>query len=260
MGNITTEKRPLTSVQIKWIACAFMLCDHIDVVFGLGNEMMRLIGRLAFPLFVFLLVEGFTYTRSRARYAARLFVFALISEIPFDMAFRLSPAEIRYGIFQTPLKQNVMWTLLLGFAYMWIAEQVDRILRLLREKHCHSVGAFVGEKPFAMVLPVLLTIPVLASLFYIAEWMKTDYHGYGVTAVALCFWIKKWGFPVWLMPVATAAVCMTNPLWNTEQYAALSAVFLLLYGGKKGQGMPKYFFYAFYPAHLMILAIIKCST
>lgn len=129
----------LSGSTLKWIAIVTMLIDHIGaVLFENGfikayNQQlsgafsysvthavwyadiwMRRIGRVAFPIFCFLLVEGFFHTSNRKKYALRLGIFALVSEVPFDLAFRSSILEFTY--------QNVMVTLFIGFLTIWAME------------------------------------------------------------------------------------------------------------------------------------------
>lgn len=129
----------LSGSTLKWIAIVTMLIDHIGaVLFENGfieaynrqlqgafsysvthtiwyfDIWMRRVGRVAFPIFCFLLVEGFFHTSNRKKYAIRLGIFALVSEIPFDLAFRSSILEFTY--------QNVMFTLLIGFLTIWAME------------------------------------------------------------------------------------------------------------------------------------------
>lgn len=226
-----------------------MLADHVGGVFLPQYPLLRIVGRISFPLFIFFLVEGFTHTKSRTRYFLRLLVFALLSEIPFDMAFRLSADEIRSGMFTTFEKQNVMWTLLFGFLFMAAYEGIE--------------GALSDDgRPMDLVhllLPLILSSPVLVLAICGAEWMKTDYHGYGVAAIAACFLLKQWCAPVWLSPAPVAFILQTNPAWETEGYAAFALPVLFFYNGTKGRNLPKYFFYAFYPVHLLLLAAAKAA-
>lgn len=138
----------LSGSTLKWIAIITMLIDHIGAVIlekgaiGAYNQQLstalsyeatfqlfqidhiiRQIGRVAFPIFCFLLVEGFYHTSNRKKYALRLTLFALLSEIPFDIALNGAILEFSY--------QNVMVTMLLGFLTMWAMETV-------RQKILHS--------------------------------------------------------------------------------------------------------------------------
>ncbi len=242
----------VTTAEIKWIALLTMLIDHFGVVVWPQIEIFRIIGRISFPLYIFLLVEGFYHTKSRKRYFFRLLLLAVISEIPFDMGLLLSAGDIRYGIVTQPARQNVMWTLLLGFIYMAFYEIVEsRLYRSFANKKMPPFPAW--EKGAAF----LASLPAAIFLIAIAEVAVTDYHGYGVVAIAACYLVKKWGGPYWLMLVAAAVVLQINPKWHTELAAVISAPMLMYYNGQKGRGLSKLFFYASYPGHLLLLAGIK---
>lgn len=111
------ERKGLSQEGLKLIACLTMLIDHIGAVFVPGYYLyysMRIIGRIAFPIYCFLLAEGFHYTRSPGKYALRLTIGMVLSEIPFDLALegRLTLAY-----------QSVMVTLLLGLLAAWAMEK-----------------------------------------------------------------------------------------------------------------------------------------
>jgi hypothetical protein len=132
------NENELSGSGLKIIAMISMLTDHIAACIierymdsaGIALEfmtpngsvnliyiiyfVMRLIGRLAFPIYIFLLVEGFLHTRSRVKYLVRLLIFALVSEIPFDVAFQLEPCEVKSGSLFEFTYQNVFFTLALG--------------------------------------------------------------------------------------------------------------------------------------------------
>ncbi|MEG1773614.1 MAG: TraX family protein, partial [Oscillospiraceae bacterium] len=116
-------RRGLSGFSLKLIALASMTVDHAGVVLFEQLEWMRMVGRLAFPIYAFLLVEGFVHTRHRGRYCLRLGMFALLSEWPFDLAV-FGGADMR--------GQNVFFTLLLGVLMLWGCERFSgaRGLRL----------------------------------------------------------------------------------------------------------------------------------
>ena len=118
---MNVKQQGISGYWLKVIAVVSMLIDHTSAVIleqipGLENPafLMRIIGRAAFPIYCFLLVEGFYHTRSRAKYAGRLFLFALISEVPFDLAF-----SRRMWDFSS---SNVFFTLLFGLLVIWGVE------------------------------------------------------------------------------------------------------------------------------------------
>ena len=104
----------ITSYQLKWIAIVTMLIDHIGAVLFPGEMILRYVGRISFPIFCFLLTEGVRYTRDIRMYMLRLGGFAILSEIPYDLAFHGRVVDPRY--------QNVFFTLLLGVILTYLLE------------------------------------------------------------------------------------------------------------------------------------------
>ena len=209
----------MNSFQLKVIAVITMLIDHIGAVLVPGMLWMRYVGRIAFPVFCCLLVEGFYHTRNVKRYLFRLLLFALISEIPYDLAF--------YHTVWYPAKQNVFFTLAIGLGFLWFWD---------RER----------EPVFKAGLLVIA--------IWLAEILHTDYHGYGVLLIIM-FQIIRQRNKIWMI------VCgLWNFLWkSTIQYAGLLSIpIIALYNGERGNRM-KYFFYVFYPVHLIMLYLIKCN-
>lgn len=229
----------LSGSTLKWIALLTMLTDHIGAVIlecgiiqsynqhlstALSYEasllayqtdrVLRQIGRIAFPIFCFLLVEGFFHTSNRKKYALRLFLFALVSEIPFDLCFRGTVLEFSY--------QNVMFTLLLGLLTIWGMEKI-------RQTH-----------------PTLCLIPAFLGL--LAGYLfHADYNWKGIVLILVLYLFYYYPLE------KTIAGCLAL-LW--EPVACLAFIPINLYNFQKGQGM-KYFFYLFYPAHLLLLYLIR---
>ena len=95
-----------TSASLHILAMALMLCDHLWGTVVPGNDWLNCIGRLAFPIFAFMIVEGYFHTRSVKKYMLRMLVFAVVSEIPFNL---MAGGRIFY-----PIHQNVLWTFLIA--------------------------------------------------------------------------------------------------------------------------------------------------
>jgi len=239
------KTRGITGTTLKIIAIVTMLIDHvgaaiIEKIINFENlstdalmsgnvnsnilnlfytdSVLRLIGRIAFPIFCFLLVEGFLHTRDIKKYALRLFVFALISEIPFDLAFSGNIFSLEY--------QNVFFTLLIGLLTIWGIKLVSR---------------------YDKIKKLILSVVIVALGMVIAKYMKTDYGSFGVAAIVLLY------------------VCSSNRklqcilgaiIFSWEVTAILSFVIIYFYNGERGIKLNKYLFYAFYPAHILILYFI----
>ncbi len=240
-------EKGLTGSMLKWIAIVTMTVDHIGAViltrvllnrpFNQGlweryNEqgayvllydtmrVFRAVGRLAFPIFCFLLVEGFLHTRGRKKYLCRLFVCAVLSEIPFDFAF--SAVMINWGY------QNVMWTLLIGMITMWMCEEVQKKFVNRKVQLMVGNGVCVGA---GMIL---------------AQAMNTDYGAKGIACIMVLYFFRNNK----MLQMYMGALSF---VW--EYFAMISFVFLSKYNGKRGSQM-KTFFYLFYPVHLIVLYMV----
>ena len=315
------EKKGISGSTVKIVAVAAMLIDHIaaavltrqviangylDAVRGTENQIiswlsenavlyygmtiMRMIGRLGFPIFCFLLVEGFQRSRNVRKYALRLGIFALISDIPFDLA--ITGRFFHWGY------QNVYFTLLLGllamcgFAYFErcgqdAEKELPGVLRMfLTVTGALAPAAFVvvwmaapsgyesgrdlvvtvgvvcavtvlalalygGKKGLRHMQTVCADITVLAAMMFMAEYLRTDYGGMGVLTIAVMYKFRKHKV------AAMLAGCAVLSLMSVSEVPAfLAAVPIALYNGKRGLKM-KYFFYAFYPVHLLLLYIVS---
>lgn len=201
--------------MLKILAMIIMIIDHLGAILFPEHTWMRIIGRLAFPIFAFFIAEGFAYTKNIKKYIFRMAVFALITEPIFDLAFagRLTWAN-----------QNVMFTFLFAIVGMYFASRQN------------SVAGYV--------------IIVLAGL--LAEICGTDYGCFGVLLVYVYHIMQK----EYVKKHISAAVLLVVGAEGIQRYAVLSTLPLILYNGKKGINL-KYLFYAFYPAHLLILFVIK---
>lgn len=207
-----------SSFQLKWIAIITMLIDHVGAVLFPFEIWFRVVGRIAFPIFCFLIVEGFFHTRDVRRYMLRLGIFALISEVPYDLAFS--------GVALADSRQNVFFTLLLGVVLMYLLEQTE------------SIPIKVGE--------ILLII-------YAADFLRTDYSGRGIILILVYYFFREKR----VLSVGAGAAWNLLYGWGQVQcYGVLAAPFLALYNGRRGPKI-KYFFYVFYPAHLMVLYVLQ---
>ena len=227
--------RGLSGSTLKLIAVVTMLIDHIGATVILrlllsgpqppelhaAYSIMRDIGRIAFPIYCFLLVEGFMRTRSRWRYAVRLGAFALISEIPFDLAFNSRVLEFGY--------QNVFFTLTIAFFTIWAMH-------------------FVTEKrEWHLLLRVALWVPIGFAGMMLAWLMQTDYDAKGVLCVIALYVFRN---VRWYQIIAG---CLAFGWF--EPPALLAFIPIAFYNGSRGWKI-KYLFYLFYPVHLLVLYLI----
>lgn len=245
MGNLT-ETAPvgkgITGSTLKMIAIVTMFIDHTAAVIlermlymqGFTSQttytvywIMRLIGRLGFPIFCFLLIEGFCHTRNVKKYAWRLFLFALLSEIPFDLGFIGRMFDEQY--------QNVFFTLFIGLIVL--------------------IGfRFVEEKmKQSRVLSAVFDFLILAAGMYAADWLMTDYGGMGVLTIAAMYLFRKNK----VLEAGIGCGVLTAMSLN-EVTSFLVLLPIKRYNGRRGWNL-KWFFYIFYPVHILLLYLIACA-
>ncbi len=301
------RKKGISGSTVKIIAVAAMLIDHIAAVVMMrqilergfleiansGNlteltdwlmenavlfytyQLMRYIGRLGFPIFCFLLVEGFQRTRDVRKYALRMGAFALISEIPFDLANAGKAFNMGY--------QNVYFTLLFGLLALCCIKYVTdhelpkavRILfnitgvlspaayLMMATRDLFSAGLVgvlatgvalliyrkVKGGPQAQLFCAKLT--VLVFWMCVADIVKTDYAGMGVLTIGVMYLYRQ------RKVIAMLAGCIVLTLMSLSEITAFFTLIpIALYNGSRGLKM-KYFFYAFYPVHLLLLYLVS---
>lgn len=222
----------ISADALKWIALLTMLCDHAGAVLFAQYPVMRLIGRTAFPLFVWLLVEGFFHTSSRKKYLGRMAFFALVSELPFDLALYGRPD--RQG-------QNVFFTLSISLVMLVFLERAMDACQRRRQ---------AGEKAF---LQTLAAVGTVAAAMAAAGLFCVDYGGSGPLLAALFYCYKRKGSPG--LAVSFLIFCLSMGLLTAmvEIFGIVSVPLIARYNGKRtGRGRGR-LFYLFYPLHLLIL-------
>ena len=225
----------LTQEHLKLLACLLMLIDHIgflNLVPGYYTE-LRTIGRLAFPVFCFLLCEGFLHTHNRSKYMLRLAIGAVLSEIPFNL---LVSGQVFYIY-----KQSVMITLLLAFCMAMLMEKTDKT-----------------------PLKILLIVP----FYLLADLLNTDYGGAGVLMVAIFLLTEKlplkllWQTGLLLLSqffVSSWKLTFFGISFPIQVFAVFAMVPIALYSGKKTTHSRtlQWAFYLFYPVHMAILWFLR---
>lgn len=247
----------MSSRSLRILAVCSMFIDHAAHIFlkSFSKEwyIFRGFGRIAFPIFCYLIVEGYVHTRSLPKYMGRLALFALISEIPFDLAFRGKAFDNG--------KCSVFVTLLLGLTAIASAGTVVKtILKKLKaaDSLCESV-----------YMQTLCALPVIVCCVRAAEKLHSDYGGAGVVMIYVLYLFreKKPMAFIALALVNSFALCMSIvpaagffgswgvTMNKTIQWAApLACLPLGFYNGKNGNmSKIRYLFYIFYPAHLLLL-------
>ncbi|GEM_PF-631236 len=249
------EKKSLqiNAAELKWIAICLMALNHacvgltdIGVKSYFVNDASWYLSRVAFLIFAYQIAEGMHYTRNRKKYIAYIFLFAIISEIPFDLCFSSAAFDVA--------NQNVLWTLGMAAGAIALAEK------------------WTGK-------PIWFLLTTLGAMI-LCTWLCTDYSALGVvtvvsfyyfrnnkikqlriTAILFCvFCVTDYLHSYAILGTTVADTLANDGFWYLvclELHGLLAWPLLKLYNGQKGKNISKWFFYIFYPGH-MLLTYLLC--
>ncbi len=236
----------LSSAALHILAMCFMLCDHLWATVIPGNQWLTCIGRLTYPIYAFMIVEGYVHTSNFRRYAKRLLLFALISEIPFNLMYS--------GSIISPFHQNGLWTLLMGLLAVHFNEKARQSGKLWRR--------------------ILIGALTLLFGYVLGFVLMTDYYGAGVLMVMAFYFFRgrKWWalagqfLSLWYLntEVLGGLVFEFTLLGHSfslhqQSLALLALIPIWLYRGRQGHHSKafQYFCYAFYPVHMLLLHLLR---
>ena len=244
--NVTgSGKMDLSAAALHILAMTFMLMDHLWATLLPAQEWLTCVGRIAFPIFAFMAVEGYFHTHNLKKYLLRMLIFAMISEVPFDLMYG--------GTWFYPVHQNVIWTLMMGLVGIHLMETV-------RKK----------KRTFVYIL-VSAIVVILGGL--LGTLSMVDYYGIGVLTVFIFYFFRgrKWWCLLgqilalyWVNVEMLGGLMYPIRLFGMEfelcqQGLALLALLpIWLYRGRQGyHSKPfQYFCYAFYPVHMLVIVLV----
>lgn len=238
------HNRTLTSAGLHVLAMVLMLGDHAAYLLPSAWNWLHFTGRLAFPIFAFLLVEGYCHTRNVRRYWLRLLLFAILSEVPFDL--------LAYGVVFYPFHQNVLWTFLITLP----------LLRLLEQ-------AKYQTRRWGTLLMGVLAV----SLGYVLGYLfMVDYYGEGVQMVLALYlfrgsrWWQRLGqlACLWYCNSVLGGLGWELTLLGREVFfpvqllAVLALPIVWCYRGQQGHHSKafRWLCYGFYPGHMILLWLL----
>ncbi len=224
MMSLFQKEISLSGDALKIIACITMLVDHVGRLFFPTEDIWVIIGRIAFPLFAFLIAVGFMHTKNVFSYMQRLFWFGIIAQIPHILLM------YHAGL---PYKFNILFTLLFGVIALYALTKKS----------------------------LWFSIALIATIGIIMQLGNFEYGAYGlVLIIANFFFLKHKKIGATLLAgvhVGYTYLLHSLHLFTLQIFGTLSIPFLFLYNGEKGTIVPRSFFYWFYPGHMIFLVIIK---
>lgn len=248
MGESIGKKKfnlELTSCALHFLAMALMVSDHLwATVIPWQADWMTILGRLAFPIFAFMTVEGFFHTKNLKKYMKRMFLFALLSEIPFNL--------MSGGSFINPFHQNVLWSFLLGLFLMHLNEKAKAKgklwIRILVGIGTVLLGTVVGM--LSMMDYMHYGIWMILTFYFLRGRKWWNYVGQFLLLAYINYSVRGLSYELTLFG---------NTVWFPQQcFAVLSLIPIWLYRGKQGphNKVLQYIYYGFYPVHILILGLI----
>ena len=245
MDTVQKPKFGLTNNQLKAIAMASMMLDHIGLLFFPTVAIFRILGRIAFPIFAYMIAEGCRYTKNRTKYLSLIAAMAL--------AFQLV-----YFVAMGSLYQGILVTFSLAIITIYAIEALCVTFQKLWQPLA-AIGALLFVAVFVFVLPKALAgtdfaldygiwgilIPVVSYFLPIQKWRISNLltpRQWRMTGVAVLLLIRAIYYTVF-----------PSPLGLIQWGSLLTVPLLFLYNGERGKANMKYVFYIFYPAHLVIL-------
>lgn len=240
------SKLQTTSFSLHIIAMVTMLCDHLWGTVIPGNDWLTCIGRISFPIFAFMIVEGYFHTKNLKKYVLRLLFFAVISEIPFNLAVG---SRLFY-----PIHQNVLWSFLISIGLIHLNEKAKQSNKILKRLIVGIISVILGY-----------LIGIISMVDY--------FHGGILTVLVFYFFRdKKW----WCYLVQFICLWYINTeilggfgyeiqmgantyFFLRQSLALLALIPIWLYKGEQGYHSKtlQLIYYAFYPVHLLILGLLK---
>ena len=213
----------LNSYHLKVIALVAMIIDHIGYVFFPEDLSYRIVGRIAFILYAFMLVEGFTNTMNFRKYVSKVLIWSLASEVPFDLAMHNSLFYLK--------EQNIFFSLLVGLIGMYFLDKYKR----------------------SLILQVLISVFILIS----AILLRVNYSWYGVGIILLFYFLKERNI-LKLIAAQLLSIYASFFLMWVQCFAFLGLIPIVLYNEQRGRKIGN-IYYSFYALHLALLYLIKIT-
>ncbi len=237
---IPQNLRFLTSNLLRILAVVLMTIDHLWASVVPGNQWMAYVGRLAFPIFAFMIAEGFVHTSNRKRYITRMLIFAVATEIPFNLFYIGSPIY--------PFHQNVLVTFVWALLGMSVIERFKRSMTLKNGLVSAGLFLLVGIGTFVSFPDYGFWGMMTAVMFYVAR----DFPFAFLFQIAAMYYINFVGIRGEMIPMSLFGFEFE---FAKQGIAIFSLIPIWLYSGKRGMKskVMQYGFYVYYPLHMLIL-------
>ncbi|MBO5179863.1 MAG: conjugal transfer protein TraX [Clostridia bacterium] len=209
----------MSSFALKIFAIIFMFIDHIGYVFFPAQNLFRIIGRLAFPIFSFQIGIGFKHTKNKEKHILLLLLFAIFSQIPFFLMCNLH--AISYTL-------NILFTFIFALIIIYCNDNIKSYF---------------------------IRIPLIVILILLTFYIKVDYGILGILLTVFLYYFSHNKYVTFI--ILTSFVILHYIINNSilQLYSLFSIIFIWLFNGQKGMDV-KWLFYIFYPLHMLLIFVV----
>ena len=230
MKNFWGLKKGINANTLKILALIFMTIDHIGVMLYPKIEVLRIIGRLSFPLFAFMIAEGCKYTKNRLKHFLLIFILGVICQVVFYIS-------------NNDIYQGILITFSLSILMIYAIDLAMRKNTFLT--YLLAVSTVIATALLNFMLPLAFK----KGQFYF------DYGFSGAMLAVLIYFFKDYRLKILITLIGCVFVSIESR-YNLQWWSLLSVLFLTFYNGKKGALNLKYLFYIYYPLHFVVLYAI----
>lgn len=236
----------MSSLVLKLIAAVSMLIDHAGLMLFDNMPIMRVIGRLAFPIYAYCIAEGFRYTRNRLRYFLQVFLLGLVCQIVYTIADRT-------------LYLGILIVFSISIIIMYFADCAKTASRGSVSSLNKVLTKLLGRSaPFSAdtdrTISYAFTAAAILGALLLSSFVSVDYGFFGIMLPVFTSLFEDKPRRLVMFSASLMALCIVMTETFPIQYWSLGAIpIIALYNGKPGKYRLKYFFYIFYPAHLAVL-------
>lgn len=244
MTNRNTDRFALSGNALKIIAALSMFIDHAGLILLPDVAVLRMIGRIAFPIYAFMIAEGCVYTKNRLRYFLTVFTIG-------------AACQVVYYLYDGSLDMGILITFSLSILVIYAMQYLKEVL--------FAAGSCYGRQCAAF----LLFFTALAGVYFLCRYLVIDYGFWGCMTPVFASVFRKThakppayserldSLPVHVFMLGIGLIMISCVYGGMQFYSLLALPLLMLYSGKRGKWKMKTFFYIFYPAHL---AALECAS